>query len=148
MLELRPIVVNKDMIILGGNMRFKSLQGSVNKKIPVIVADNLTESKRVSHQGQCIWMRMGLGYTSEQNGIRKNSKMVTWCTVWNSRTKTERMILMWTMVSRLILCYETYSRSDRIDFFAEIARISMMWINWWTEKGWYGIYWPTVYEQI
>lgn len=45
MLELRPIVVNKDMIILGGNMRFKACKEAWIKEIPVIVADNLTEDQ-------------------------------------------------------------------------------------------------------
>ena len=42
MLEIRPIVVNKDMIILGGNMRYKASVDAGLKKIPVIIAD-LTE---------------------------------------------------------------------------------------------------------
>lgn len=42
MLELRPIVVNKGMIILGGNMRYKACKEAGLKEIPVIVADNLT----------------------------------------------------------------------------------------------------------
>jgi len=42
MLELRQIVVNKDMIILGGNMRYKAAKEIGLKEIPVIVADNLT----------------------------------------------------------------------------------------------------------
>lgn len=45
MLELRPIVVNKDMIILGGNMRYKACKEAWIKEIPVIVADNLTEEQ-------------------------------------------------------------------------------------------------------
>lgn len=45
MLELRPIVVNKDMIILGGNMRFKACKEAWIKEIPVIIADNLTEEQ-------------------------------------------------------------------------------------------------------
>ena len=45
MLELRPIVVNKDMIILGGNMRYKACKEAGIKEIPVIVADNLTEEQ-------------------------------------------------------------------------------------------------------
>jgi DNA modification methylase len=45
MLELRPIVVNKDMIILWGNMRFKACKEAWYKEIPVIVADNLTEEQ-------------------------------------------------------------------------------------------------------
>lgn len=42
MLNLRPIVVNKDMVILGGNMRFKACIESGIKEVPVIIADNLT----------------------------------------------------------------------------------------------------------
>lgn len=42
MLEIRPVVVNKDHVILGGNMRFKACIEAGLKKIPVIVASNLT----------------------------------------------------------------------------------------------------------
>jgi DNA modification methylase len=46
MLDIRPIVVNKDMVILGGNMRFKACKEAGLKEIPVIVADNLTEEQQ------------------------------------------------------------------------------------------------------
>lgn len=46
MLEIRPIVVNKEMIILGGNMRFRACQEAGLKKIPVIVADLSEEKQR------------------------------------------------------------------------------------------------------
>ena len=42
MLELRPIVVNKDMIILGGNMRYKACKELGIKEVPIIIAENLT----------------------------------------------------------------------------------------------------------
>lgn len=42
MLELRPVVVNADMVILGGNMRWKACKEAGIKEIPVIVADGLT----------------------------------------------------------------------------------------------------------
>jgi DNA modification methylase len=42
MSEIRPIVVNRDMVILGGNMRFKAMKDAGWKDVPVIVADNLT----------------------------------------------------------------------------------------------------------
>ena len=45
MLELRPIVVNKDMIILGGNMRYKAAKEIGLKEIPVTIAD-LTEDQQ------------------------------------------------------------------------------------------------------
>ena len=46
MLDIRPIVVNSDMIILGGNMRYKACKEAGLKEIPVIVADNLTEEQQ------------------------------------------------------------------------------------------------------
>lgn len=45
MLNIRPIVANKDMIILGGNMRYKACKEAGLKEIPVIIADNLTEEQ-------------------------------------------------------------------------------------------------------
>ena len=49
MLELRPIVVDTDNVIIGGNMRFRALQKLGYKTIPnewIKVADNLTEAER------------------------------------------------------------------------------------------------------
>lgn len=46
MLDIRPIVVNSDMVILGGNMRYKACKEAGLKEIPVIVADNLTEEQQ------------------------------------------------------------------------------------------------------
>lgn len=46
MLEIRPIVVNADMIILGGNMRYKACKEAGIKEIPVIIADSLTEEQQ------------------------------------------------------------------------------------------------------
>jgi len=39
MANVRPIVVNKDMVILGGNMRFKAMKEAKWKEIPVEVVD-------------------------------------------------------------------------------------------------------------
>jgi site-specific DNA-methyltransferase (adenine-specific) len=46
MLDIRPIVVNSDMVILGGNMRFKACKEAGLKEVPIIVADNLTEEQQ------------------------------------------------------------------------------------------------------
>jgi hypothetical protein len=46
MLELRPIVVNDDMVVLGGNMRLKACQEAGLTEIPVIKASNLTEEQQ------------------------------------------------------------------------------------------------------
>jgi hypothetical protein len=46
MLELRPIVVNDDMIVLGGNMRLKACKEAGLKEIPIIKASELTEDEQ------------------------------------------------------------------------------------------------------
>jgi DNA modification methylase len=46
MLDIRPIVVNQDMIILGGNMRYKACKEAGLKEIPVIVTDLTEEQQR------------------------------------------------------------------------------------------------------
>jgi ParB-like chromosome segregation protein Spo0J len=45
MLDIRPIVVNSDMMILGGNMRWKACKEAGMKEVPVVVADNLTKEQ-------------------------------------------------------------------------------------------------------
>jgi len=46
MLKLRPIVVNSDMIVLGGNMRLKACIEAGLKEVNVIIADELTEEQQ------------------------------------------------------------------------------------------------------
>jgi ParB-like chromosome segregation protein Spo0J len=46
MLEIRPIVVNDDMIVLGGNMRLKACLEAGLKEISIIKASNLTEEQQ------------------------------------------------------------------------------------------------------
>tara|TARA_R100000951_G_scaffold100237_1_gene90978 strand:- start:3130 stop:3729 length:600 start_codon:yes stop_codon:yes gene_type:complete len=45
MLQLRPIVVNEKMEILGGNMRYKACQSLGHKEIYIIKAENLTRKQ-------------------------------------------------------------------------------------------------------
>ena len=46
MLELRPIVVNAELMVLGGNMRLKACQAAGLKEVPVVIADALTEAQQ------------------------------------------------------------------------------------------------------
>jgi len=46
MLELRPIVVNADMVVLGGNMRLKACKEAGLKTVPIIQADDLTPEQQ------------------------------------------------------------------------------------------------------
>lgn len=46
MLDIRPIVVNADMVVLGGNMRLKACKEAGLKEVPIIIANNLTEEQQ------------------------------------------------------------------------------------------------------
>jgi hypothetical protein len=46
MLELRPIVVDANMVVLGGNMRLKACLAAGLKEVPIIVADKLTDAQK------------------------------------------------------------------------------------------------------
>jgi hypothetical protein len=46
MLELRPIVVDSNMVVLGGNMRLKACIAAGLKEVPIIVADQLTDAQK------------------------------------------------------------------------------------------------------
>lgn len=46
MLDIRPIVVNSEMVVLGGNMRLKACKEAGLKEVPVIIANNLTEEQQ------------------------------------------------------------------------------------------------------
>lgn len=46
MLEIRPIVVNSDMIVLGGNMRLKACKEAGLKEVFIVKADDLTEDEQ------------------------------------------------------------------------------------------------------
>ena len=42
MLEIRPIVVNAEMVVLGGNMRLRACKEAGLKQVPIIKAEDLT----------------------------------------------------------------------------------------------------------
>lgn len=46
MLSLRPIVVNDDMVVLGGNMRLKACKEAGLKEVPIIKASELTDEQQ------------------------------------------------------------------------------------------------------
>ena len=46
MLEIRPIVVDKDNIVLGGNMRLRACQEAGLKEVYIVKADKLTEKQQ------------------------------------------------------------------------------------------------------
>ena len=46
MLELRPIVVDSELMVLGGNMRLKACLEAGLKEVPILIADELTDEQK------------------------------------------------------------------------------------------------------
>ena len=46
MLELRPVIVDENNIILGGNMRYRACKAAGLKEVPVKIAKGLTEKQK------------------------------------------------------------------------------------------------------
>jgi len=59
MLELRPIVVNEDMVTLGGNMRLRACIEAGLTDVPVVIAKGLSEEQQ---QEFIIKDNVGFGY--------------------------------------------------------------------------------------
>jgi DNA modification methylase len=73
MLNLRPIVVNDDMVVLGGNMRLKACKEAGLKEIPIIKASELTEQQQKEFivkdnvgYGEWDWSDLANNWDSEQ----------------------------------------------------------------------------------
>jgi len=73
MLNLRPIVVNDDMVVLGGNMRLKACKEAGLKEIPIIKASELTEQQQKEFIvkdnvgfGEWDWSDLANNWDSEQ----------------------------------------------------------------------------------
>jgi len=73
MLEIRPIVVNDDMIVLGGNMRLKACKEAGLKEVTIIKASELTEDEQKQFTikdnagfGEWDWEMLNAEWNSEE----------------------------------------------------------------------------------
>ena len=73
MLEIRPIVVNDDMIVLGGNMRLRACTEAGLKEVPIIKASDLTPEQQAEFIikdnlgfGEWDWQMLANDWDTEQ----------------------------------------------------------------------------------
>lgn len=89
MLNIRPIVVNEEMVTLGGNMRLKACKAAGLDRVPIIRANNLTEDQ----QREFI-IKDNVGYGEWDWDILANEwdadKLVEWgLDVWTDADESE-----------------------------------------------------------
>ena len=100
MLKLRPIVVNSDMVVLGGNMRLKACKEAGLKEVYILKADDLTEEQEKEFIvkdnvgfGEWDWDILGNEWNVKQledwglDGFPFEEEQADW---WNEMSETEQ----------------------------------------------------------
>jgi hypothetical protein len=91
MLDLRPVIIDEDNVILGGNMRYKACVEAGLKEVPVKVAKGLTEEQK-----QEFIVKDNVGFGEWDWGILANEwdsvKLAEWgLDVWQNEDDIEEM---------------------------------------------------------
>lgn len=138
MLEIRPIVVNSDMVILGGNMRLRACQEAGLKEIPVIVAKELTESEQREFTikdnvsfGEWDWDVLANDWD--------DSELNDWgLDVWKKAEELDLSILNEDdLSSDLSDMTKNIKKAIQIEFELEHYEAAQELVKWWREQGLY-----------
>ena len=138
MLELRPIVVNSDMNIIGGNMRFKACQEIGLKEVYVIKAENLTKE-----QVQQFVIKDNVGFGEWDWDILANTwdtkELAEWgMDVWQPEEDVDYSILDDEDVSsELSDMTDGVKKAIQIEFEAEHYEEAQQMVKFWRDSGAY-----------
>jgi hypothetical protein len=138
MLELRPIVIDENNIVLGGNMRLKACQELGLKNVPTIYAKDLTEDQKKEFIikdnvgfGEWNWDDLANGWDEEL--------LVEWgLDVWQQAPEIDYSILDDIDVSgQLNDMTNGVKKAIQIEFEAEHYQEAFALVQFWRHKGGY-----------
>jgi hypothetical protein len=138
MLDIRPIVVNADMVVLGGNMRFKACKEAGLKEVPIIVAENLTDEQQKEFiikdnvsGGEWDWDMLANEWEAEQ--------LTEWgLDVWQQAPDIDYSILDEEDVQdQLNDMTNGVKKAIQIEFEAEHYEEAYALVKFWRDKGGY-----------
>jgi len=138
MLEIRPIVVNEDMVVLGGNMRFKACIEAGLKEVPVIKASDLTQEQ----QKEFI-IKDNVGFGEWDWDILANEwdadQLTDWALdVWKAPTEADYSILdQENLDEELKDMTNGVKKAIQIEFEAEHYDEAAALVKFWRDKGGY-----------
>jgi|TARA_R110002124_G_scaffold269597_1_gene437521 hypothetical protein len=138
MLELRPIVVNSNMDIIGGNMRFKACQEIGLKEVYIIKAENLTKE-----QVQQFVIKDNVGFGEWDWDILANTwdtkELAEWgMDVWQPEEDVDYSILDDEDVSsELSDMTDGVKKAIQIEFEAEHYEEAQQLVKFWRDSGAY-----------
>lgn len=135
MLNIRPIVVNEHMIILGGNMRYKACLEAGLKEVPIIKVDSLSAEKQREFiikdnvsGGEWDWDMLANEWESEE--------LEEWgIDVWKAPVEVDYSILDEEDVSeQLKEMTDGVKKAIQIEFEAEHYDEAYALVKFWREK--------------
>ena len=137
MLEARPVVVNPDMVVLGGNMRLKALREAGVKEAPVYIAswDEIKQKRFIITDnvgyGEWDWDILANEWDAEELGI--------WgLDVWQPEADVDYSILDDEDVSdELEGMVEGVKKAIQIEFEAGHYEEAYELVKFWREQGGY-----------
>ena len=138
MLKIRPIVVNEDLIVLGGNMRLKACKEAGLKEVPIIKVSELTAKQQREFTikdnvgfGQWDWDMVANEWDSEL--------LNEWAMdVWQPETEVDYSILDDEDVSsELSDMTDGVKKAIQIEFEAEHYEEAQQLVKFWRDSGAY-----------
>jgi hypothetical protein len=138
MLELRPIIVDSDMVILGGNMRHKAAMECGLQIVPIIVAEHLTDQQK-----QEFIIKDNVGFGEWDWDILANewdSELLTeWgLDVWKAPADVDYSILEDSeLQSEIDEMSGGVKKAIQIEFEAEHYEQAQELVKFWREQGLY-----------
>jgi hypothetical protein len=135
MLELRPIVVNEDMIVLGGNMRLKACIEAGYKEVTIVKAKDLTPEQQNEFIikdnvgfGEWDWDMLANEWNSED--------LTEWgLDVWQQSAEVDYSILDEEDVSeQLEQMTDGVKKAIQIEFEAEHYNEAFELVKFWRDK--------------
>jgi len=137
MLEIRPIVVNDDMVVLGGNMRLKACVEAGLKDVPVIRAKDLTEEQQKEFIikdnvgfGDWDWEMLANEWDVEALG--------EWgLDLWGAEEETDYSILDEDLEAELDAMTDGVKKAIQIEFEAEHYEEAAELVKFWRERDGY-----------
>ena len=138
MLSIRPIVVNKDMMVLGGNMRLKACVEAGLKEVPIIKASELTPEQ----QDEFIIKDNTSGGENDWDILKDEwdvEQLAEWgLDVWQQAPDVDYSILDDEDVSnQLADMTNGVKKAIQIEFEAEHYEEAYALVKFWRDKGGY-----------
>jgi hypothetical protein len=135
MLELRPIVVDSNMVVLGGNMRLKACFAAGLTEVPIIVADKLTDAQKAEFV-----IKDNVGFGEWDWEILANQweadSLVEWgLDVWQPAQEPDYSILDEEDLSDELADMESgVKKAIQIEFEAEHYEEAQALVKFWRER--------------